>query len=91
MPVPLFQCHVKHDHDDDHSLQTHLPDQASSEPPCPGFRNRIAIAPSIRARRCGGEGENRSAKQKGIREVVDPINLDVGARVGQNRSESDHR
>src|SRR6266478_8545093 len=36
----------------------------------------------IRAWRGAGERENRSSKQQRVRKVVDPLNLDRGARVG---------
>src|SRR5712671_5027960 len=41
----------------------------------------------IRARRRAGERENRSSKQQRIRKVVDPLNLDRDARVGQLRDQ----
>ena len=41
----------------------------------------------IRGRRRAGKRENRSRKQQCVREVVDPLNLDRDARVGQLRNQ----
>src|SRR5258708_31462948 len=41
----------------------------------------------IRAWRRAGERENRSGKQQRIRKIVDPLNLDRDARVGQLRNQ----
>src|SRR6266853_6862627 len=41
----------------------------------------------IRAWRRAGKRENRSSKQQRIRKVVDPLNLDRDARVGQLRNQ----